>query len=443
MKEFPASYGQKRFWLLYKREGPSSVYNLRTAVRLKGRLNEKALATAVIDVGQRHESLRTTFSETDGCVRQTIVDHCADRQILHISYCSAAEFADAFTEAGNHCFVLERELPFRAHLFRLGNDEHVLLLVLHHIAGDGWSLGNLSRDVALAYSDRVQGKSPQWAPLPMRYGDYALSQIAALGSETDPASAMSRQLAFWRETLSDLPRRLGLPFDRPHPPVPSFNGDRVDLSVSPLLYRKLGALARESKASPFMVLQAGLAAALTRIGAGTDLPICNPVSGRNEQLKDLIGVFINTLVLRFDTSGNPTFRQMIARVRTINIAAHSNRELPFVQIVNDSTIVGHASPNVLSTIMLVFQSRPSNHEPFLNLETTRVPIESRTAKFDMYVSLTEDQQADEISSSIWGTINFSTDVFDKGTMEKIAETYLQTLETMAGNPDAHIADIRG
>lgn len=123
------------------------------------------------------------------------MDHCAARQILRISCSSAAEFADAFTEAGNHCFVLERELPFRAHLFRLGNDEHVLLLVLHHIAGDGWSLGNLSRDVALAYSDRVQGKSPQWAPLSMRYGDYALSQIAALGHETDTAKGTMEKIA--------------------------------------------------------------------------------------------------------------------------------------------------------------------------------------------------------------------------------------------------------
>ncbi len=441
-REFPASYGQKRFWLLYKREGPTSVYNLRTALRLEGQLDERALRIALDDVVERHESLRTTVYEKDDRLVQRIVRHCPGHRIMHTWHGSDGDFPQAFAEAGNHHFVLERELPFKAHLFRLAADQHVLLLLLHHMAGDGWSLGNLVRDVAAAYSARVQGRKPRWMPLPMQYGDYALAQIAALGDESDPASIMARQLAFWRETLANLPAHINLPFDRPRPPVPSFRGDRVDLSIDPPLYRKLGALARESKASLFMVLQAGLAVALTGIGAGTDLPVCNPVSGRNEQVKNLVGVFINTLVLRFDTSGNPTFRQMIARVRAINVAAHGNRELPFVQILSDSSIVGDDGPNVLSTIMLVFQSSPPDGEPFWNLRATREPIESRTAKFDLYISLTEDRQADDCGS-VRGAINFSTDVFDRSTMEKIAETYLQSLRKMVDNPDAQATTTPG
>src|SRR5262249_50657015 len=223
--------------------------------------------------------------------------------------------AAALARTARQGFDVTSEPPLRAHLFVLGEREHVLLLLLHHIAGDGWSMAPLVRDLAAFYAARCRGGVADLPVLPVQYADYTLWQNAVLGEESDPESVISRQLAYWTDRLEGLPEELNLPLERPRPAVSSYRGASVPLLLGPELHGRLLALARDNRASLFMVLQAGLAALLTRLGAGTDIPIGSPIAGRTDSaLDDLVGFFVNTLVLRTDTSGNPSFRKLIGRV---------------------------------------------------------------------------------------------------------------------------------
>ena len=290
-EEIPLSFAQRRLWFLDRLEGSSATYNIPMAVRLTGALDQAGLQAALGEVMERHESLRTVFPDTLGVPRQRILEVSACQLRLEISEVSEAALAEALSTAVRRGFDLAQEVPLRAHLFALGPSEHVLLLVLHHIAGDGWSLAPLWRDLARAYRAQRLGRAAEFEPLPVQYADYTLWQHEVLGAESDPDSAISRQLLYWTRTLEGLPDQLELPSDRSRPAVSSHQGAAVALHIEAPLHRALLALARESGASLFMVLQAGLAALLTRLGAGTDIPIGSPIAGRTDSaLDDLVGI---------------------------------------------------------------------------------------------------------------------------------------------------------
>jgi len=233
---------------------------------------------------------------------------------------SEGELSGALTAAACVGFDLAREVPLRAHLFVLGEREHVLLLVLHHIAGDGWSLSPLGRDLGEFYAARRAGRAAELPALPVQYADYTLWQRDVLGDESEGESAIARQLSFWRDRLSGVADQIELPFDHGRPAVLSYRGGSVGFELSGSLHSGLLELARESGASLFMVLQAGLVALLTRLGAGTDIAIGSPIAGRTDgALDDLVGFFVNTLVLRTDASGDPSFRALLGRVRADNL----------------------------------------------------------------------------------------------------------------------------
>ncbi len=331
------------------------------------------------------------------------------------------------------------EPPLRAHLFAVGGREHVLLLLLHHIAGDGWSLAPLWRDVAVAYGARFEGKAPAFAPLPAQYADYTLWQHQVLGSESDPHSAMARQLAFWSETLKDLPDQIELPTDRPRPAVASYRGDVVPLHIDAELHRALLTLSRDSQASLFMVLQACLATLLTRLGAGTDIAIGSPIAGRTDSaLDDLVGFFVNTLVLRTDTSGNPSLRELITRVRGNNLAAYGHQDLPFERLVEVLNPERSLSRHPLFQVTLALQNNAPVSVELPGLTIAPEAVTTAIAKFDLSLALTEERGADGTPLGLNGAIEYAADLFDRETVEALAQRFIRLLAAAIANPEQPI-----
>ncbi|MET7593093.1 amino acid adenylation domain-containing protein, partial [Streptomyces sp. NPDC005444] len=267
----PLSPAQNRLWFLNKLERASGTYVLPLAVRLSGDLDRAALEAAIVDVIGRHETLRTVFPEVDGEPQQLILEPDQVRPELPVVEVEAADLDEALRAAGNTAFDVTVDLPLRARLFATGPDQHVLLLIQHHIGNDGSSLAPLARDISLAYAARCAGTAPAWSPLPVQYADFTLWQRELLGSEGDPRSLVSEQLSFWKRSLEGLPDQLELPFDRPRPKVADYRGDTVPIRIDAELHRALRSLARETNTTLFMVLQAALATLLTRLGAGSDI----------------------------------------------------------------------------------------------------------------------------------------------------------------------------
>ena len=437
--EIPLSFAQRRLWFLDRLEGASATYNIPMAVRLKGALDHAALEAALGDVVERHESLRTVFAETAGIARQLILDADAARPHLHRSSVSEADLARALSAASGRGFDLAVEPPLRAHLFALGESEHVLLLLLHHIASDGWSLAPLWRDLAGAYGARHAGRAPSYAALPVQYADYTLWQHEVLGREDDAHSAIARQLLFWTETLKGLPDQLDLPSDRPRPAVSSHRGDGIGLHIGAALHRDLLGLAREAGASLFMVLQAGLAALLTRLGAGTDIPIGSPIAGRTDSaLDDLVGFFVNTLVLRTDTSGDPSFRDLVGRVRAGNLAAYGHQDLPFERLVEVLNPSRSLARHPLFQVVLTLQNNAAVSIDLAELSASVEGVATSSAKFDLTLSLGEERAADGSAAGIYGMLEYATDLFDRASVEALGARLIRLLEASVAQPDCAI-----
>ena len=439
----PLSFAQRRLWLMNQLEEANPAYNMPLALRLSGALDRAALHEALGDLVQRHESLRTIYPNEDGVPYQHILEGEQARPAVIEAASSEEEIAAQLHAAARCGFKLDSTVPLRTHLFRLADDEHVLLLLTHHIVGDGASLLPLARDLSVAYAARCESKAPAWAPLPVQYADYALWQQELLGSEDDAGSMAGRQREFWREALRDLPERLSLPVDRPHPAVPSYRGDVVPLQIAPRVHERMLQLARDGQASVFMVLQAALAGLLHRLGTGDDIAIGTPVAGRSDHaLDELIGCFVNALVLRNDLSGQPSLRELIARVRTTNLAAYANQEFPYDRIV-ELLRPGRSGANLpLFQVMLGFQqggNRLSFSLPGLSI--TPQPVAVDTAKFDLSFILDELRGADGLPGGIAGGVQYSTDLFDRGTVESIAARLARLLEEACEAPDEPIGSL--
>jgi hypothetical protein len=390
---------------------------------------------------ERHDILRSVFPDADGKPYQRVLDVPAGYPLLRATRLSEDELARAMTEEAHRGFDLAVEPAFRARLFVVAPDEQVLVLSFHHIVFDGWSIGPLLGDLATAYRQRCAGRAPGWRPLPVQYADYAVWQRDLLGAEGDPDSLLSSQLAYWTEALADLPGELRLPTDFPRPAVPSHAGDEVEFEVGPTLYRELVELARKSGATVFMVFHALVAAWLTKFGAGTDIPLGSPIAGRTDDaLNELVGFFVNTVVLRTDTSGDPTFRELVHRVRETDLAAYAHQDIPFEYLVEALNPDRSLAKQPLFQTMLTFHNGQDDSAAMSGLAVRPELVRSLRTKFDLTVQLNEVVTGG-VPTGIRGVVEYSTDLFSRSTIERMTDRLLVLLRAVAADADLRLSQV--
>ncbi|MBM0274432.1 amino acid adenylation domain-containing protein [Micromonospora sp. STR1s_6] len=436
-ERIPLSSAQLRLWYLNRLHGPSGAYNVPIGIRLTGRLDRDALAAALNDVVGRHESLRTVYPDQDGRPYQRIlpVEH-VELPVVEQVVTGPDDLDVALAEAADRGFDLAGELPLRATLFACGPDEHVLLLTVHHIATDGWSNAPLARDLSVAYTARHAGHPPSFTPLAVQYADYTFWQRELLEGLGD------QQLDHWRSALEGLPDEMPLPTDRPRSGQTGTAGDTVDFALDAESHERLAELARANHVTLFMVLQAALAVLLARSGSETDIAIGTAVAGRTEpELDELVGFLVNTLVLRTDTGGEPTFVELLARVRASDLAAYSHQELPFEQLV-DALRPGRSTVyNPLFQVFLVFQNNLPARLEMPGLTVEPVTVENAAAKAELCVEIAEQFDAQGRPAGLRGRLNYLTELFDQGTIKGLAAALGTLLRSAAAQPEVSVHDL--
>ncbi|MER5873079.1 condensation domain-containing protein [Streptomyces sp. NPDC002044] len=426
----PLSFTQEGLWYLALLHGPSPTYNIPVAVRLTGALDTAALEAALGDLVARHEPLRTVFPELRGVPYQRVLTPEEARPVLHALACPRAGLAEAERAAARHAFDVMAAPPLRATLLTVEDEPgtHVLMLVVHHIIGDGWSVRPLVRDLCDAYAARLAGRAPDHTPLPVQYADFALWERACV------SRTLEDRLAHWRPALAGLPDPLPLPTDFPRPARASHRGAAEPVTVGAALTRRLKALAQETGSTVFMLLQTALAAALTRAGAGEDVPIGTPVSGRgHSDLDDLVGFFVNMLVLRTDTSGAPTHRELLARVRAAALEAYAHQDVPFDQLVGALNPRRSSSHHPLFQVVLAFAGGAHLPVGMPGLRGRTDQVSLSVAKFDLGLYLDETPEG-----AITGHLTYATDLFAPDTGRALAASFLDALTALATTPDAPI-----
>ena len=447
----PLSFAQSRLWFLDQLQGPSPVYNMAVALRLGGRLDVEALGVALVDVVGRHESLRTLFVAPEGVPQQLVVPvERADFgwQVVDGTAWPAARLGEALATAARHRFELATEIPLRAQLFRISEDEHVLVAVAHHIAADGWSITPLTRDLGMAYAARCAGLAPGWAPLAVQYVDYTLWQRAQLGDLDDPRSRIGAQLAYWQEALAGMPERLQLPTDRPYPPVADYRGASVAMEWPVELQQRVAGVAREHNATSFMVIQAALAVLLAKLCASREVAVGFPIAGRRDPaLDELVGFFVNTLVLRVDMAGNPTVAQVLAQVRARSLAAYEHQDVPFEVLVERLNPTRSLAHHPLVQVLLAWQNLPGQNNDLAagvalgDLQVTPLPADTHTARMDLTFSLAERWTEAGEPAGIGGSVEFRTDVFDAASIHTLIERLARVLVALTADPARRVASI--
>ena len=424
----PLSYPQQRLWLTAQLRTDDPGYHIPVVQYLTGALNVIALNQAITDLVRRHEPLRTVFPLLDGAPRQRVLPVTEVGKVLREERVARDELDDAILRIVRTPFDLTTDIPLRAHVLAVGPEENVLVLVLHHIAADGASMAPFMREFGQAYRARRAGEAPQWTELPVQYADFALWQRESAGlgkAHTD----------YWEQLLTGLPDQLPLPTDRPRPNQASFRGDSAPLRLPADLHAGLTALARRHNASLFMLLQSAVAALLFRLGAGTDIPIGWPSAGRvDEALDDLVGFFVDTLVLRADLTGDPTFDELLSRVREQDLSAFSHQEVPFervVEVLNPSRANGR---HPLFQVMVAVQSDRGTEFSMDDVAIKRLPMGSGSAKFDLSFAFAERFDETGRPAGLGGELTYALDLFDRETAERMVGMLRRLLVEALADP---------
>ena len=430
----PLSFAQRRLWLIAQIEATVS-YNVALVLALRGELDVAALGAAFADVVARHEVLRTIVGMHDGEPFQRILPAAEALPPITVLTSDPPGVDELIAAAARRPFDLASELPLRVTIAATAPGEHTVVVALHHIATDEWSDRPLLADLGAAYAARRQGRAPAWSPLPVQYADYTLWQRELLGDRDDPGSRLHALLEHWLEALDGIPDELALPADRRRPQAPSHRGGAATRVLPATLHAAVKRLARDSATSTFMVLHAAIAALLHRMGAGEDIPIGAPIAGRDDAaLEDLVGFFVNTLVLRSDLRGDPSFVELLARVREADLVAFEHDALPFdrlVEALNPARVRGR---NPLFQVMLSYQDRSGDREEILGLDGDMRLAPNGAAMFDLDFIVVE---SDELTVEL----QYATDLFDAATAEALAERLELLLAQVVAEPQRPVGAI--
>ncbi len=436
----PVSHAQHRLWFL-DRIGAGTAYNLPMLMRLHGEPDTAALRGALADVAERHEVLRTVFDTVDGAPVRRVLTGAAGHPAFHREQVTAAGLTERTAQAARHRFDLSAEPPFRAVLFTLTDrpDEHALLVLLHHIAGDGWSLTPLFADLARAYDARLAGTEQGLPPLPVPYAELARRQRAALGSWQDPESLAGRRLGHWRERLAGLaPEGPLLPRRADRPAVPGRAGATVLRQLDAAAVGRITEAARAQGATLFMALHAALAAVLLRAGTAGDLAIGAPVAGRgaDEGADDVVGFFVNMLLLRTDATGDPTARELLRRVRETDLAAFAHQELPYEHLVEALGPPRLPGRQPFTEVVLALQNNARATAGLPGAEQGIEVLRPGEARFELLVDVTE--QAD---GRLELTFEYRTDLLEPAFVGWLADALRQALTAAADHPDLPLSEL--
>ena len=430
------SFSQQRLWFLDQLEPGSAAYNIPAAVRLLGELDTGLLERAYTEVVQRHEDLRITFTSVEGRPRLVIAPEL--RLPLRVDELTDLPAGERETEAlrrvadeASRPFDLATGPLLRLTLLRLGERDHVLLLIIHHIISDVWSIGVFFREIVALYEAFSAGRPSPLPELPIQYPDFALWQQQWLSGDSP-----QKQLVYWKKQLGGAPAVLELPTDRPRPPVQTFRGARRNLHLPAELVRPLQALGQMEDASLFMTLQAGLAVLLGRYTGQEEVLTGTPMANRTRvELERLIGFFVNMLVLRSDMTGTPTFRQLLARVREATLGAYANHDLPLETILEELSLERDPSRNPLFQVTFAFQNAPVPPLAAPGLSVQPFEIQERTSRFDLEFDLRD------VGDGFGGFIAFNTDLFEPSTIDRMARCYATLLAAAGARPDERISEL--
>jgi amino acid adenylation domain-containing protein len=429
----PLSFAQQRLWFLSQLDPASPVYNLPAAVRLRGSLDVAALEHALAVVVRRHESLRTRFPVLAGEPVQVVDAAPAGLPSIDLRALGRqAEAAARRIELGEATrpFDLQNGPLFRALLLRVADHEHQLLITMHHIISDGWSLGVFVRELTALYAGLPLQE------LPVRYRDFAVWQRAHLSGEP-----LERSLAFWRDELRGLPPGIDLPTDRPRPPLQTFRGALRPFTLEAATTGRLRELARSEGATLFMVLLAGFEALLARWSGQEDLAVGSPVAGRSRlELEGLIGFFVNTLVLRGDLTGDPDVRTLVRRARERFLAAQAHQDIPFEKLVEELKPERNLARPPLFQVLLVLQNAPRAPFALPGLAVAPEPVETGTAKFEIQLTL-EEIDGGGLSGTLGGALDYNRDLFDASTMDRLLGQLSTLLASAVAAPDGRALEL--
>jgi amino acid adenylation domain-containing protein/non-ribosomal peptide synthase protein (TIGR01720 family) len=421
------SFAQQRLWFLDQLEGPSATYNMPSAFRLSGPLDVDVLERAIREIVRRHEVLRTNFTQVDG-TPVAVVHDGTDGYVSRIDLTAfdavsrEAEIVRRATEAARLPFDLARDRLLRVTVLCFSSDLHVMLVNMHHIVSDGWSLGVIVKEMLTLYTAMVKGEDSPVPELPIQYGDFACWQREWLSGRH-----LDRQIDFWKQHLAGAPALLALPTDRPRPPVQTFRGSTYAFTLDGDRLKAMTALSRSTGASLFMVLCAAFAAVLSRYSRQDDFVIGTPVANRlRQELEPLVGFFVNTLALRMDLSGDPTAANLIQRVKDASLGAFRNQDVPFERLVEELQPARQLGFSPIFQVMFILQNAPLDDVRLPGVEFEEIAVDAGSSMFDLTMKLRER------GGVLEGELEFNTDLFDKDTIERLVGHYGSMLDGMAG-----------